>query len=242
MRLARTPTAEPKRSPLSLPIKMPSHKTPELVPSGNGTHTKQQLGWSAKVGRDGRVKFKDKPSFRITRIGPCFSCIGKALRGYAENPDKFQKRKVPIVAIPIIAGIFDVTDWLMRRNKQDPYSYQKAQFLERTRGQRMLLAAEARSAHLRNALFSLRRRLNEVWNNIAWSHRERRRVLFDLWDECAETGSREVVSTAAQVRATIVAFVRHHLPETSRHRYTLAELKTLNARKKSRQLFLPYER
>ena len=246
MRVARTPTPWYERNPLAMEIPkvpgpMPRPKG-ELKPSGNGTHTKDQLGWSAKVRRDGSVSFKDKPSFRIHHFGPCFSCMVSGFRSWAKDPESFKKKKKRFVTVPIIGGGFDVTDWVMRRAKQDPYSYQKAQFLKRTRKQRMRMAAVENSSNLQDAVFRMSRSLRAIWANGRWSYRKRRHLLFELWDECAETGTREVVATTAQIRATIVAFVRHHLPMGSKHAYGPRELKLFDARKKSRSVFSPYER
>ncbi len=243
-RLAATPTPWYKRHPLSmeLPITLRDWTKPEMRPNGGGTFHKDEQGWSAKIGRDGRVSFKDKPSFSAKIVMPCPSCIKEGLKNWSKDPQSSTSKPLPLVIIPMIAGKFDVTDWVMRRAKQDPYSYQKAQFLERTRGQRMRMAAGEKSGNLRNSLFHLRRDLRKVWNNSSLSHQRRRRQLFELWDECAEVGSSEVLAAAAGVRVTIISFIRHRLPSGSKHGFSVAELKALNASKKSSALFAPYER
>jgi len=244
MRLARTAPPAPKITPfsLTLPFDLKDWTKSEMIPSGGGTKFKDQQGWSATISPDGTVKFKDKPSFEAKLVGPCISCIKKGLRRYAKNPESAKTKPVPFVIIPMLVGKFDVTDWLMRKFKQDPYSFQKAQFLERTRGERMLMAAGEKSENLRNSMFSFRRNLTAVWTNTSWSKQKRRALLFQLWDECAETGTREVLASAAGIRTTIMAFIRRHMPAGSSSAYTVPELKRLNARKKSRALFTPYER
>lgn len=242
--LARTPLPVKPRNPLELPLAMPSRRAREMTPGGNGTFDKEQAGWRGKVGRDGRVTFTDKPSVRLEHFGPCLSCMASSLRAWAKDPEAYAKGQPadrPVTA-PGIGGSFDVTDWLMRRTKQDPYSYLKARFLDRTRAERMRMATVEKGENLRHALFRLRRNLRAVWTSATWPAARRRQLLFELWDECAETGSAEVLAVATRARATIIAFVRRNLPAGSAHAYTGSELKRLNRSRKSSEMFLPYER
>jgi len=243
-RIARTPAPPPPITPLTftIPFKARGTKHGELVPSGGGTFRKNAPGFSATVGRDGRVSFRDKPSFDVRLALPCPSCVARGIERWSKNPQEAAKKPLPLVIIPILVGKFDFTDWIMRRHKQDPYSAAKLQFLDRTRAQRMRMAAVEKASNLRNAVFNLRRRLRAVWSDTRLSPARRRALLFELWDECAESGSANVRAAATRARATIVAFIRRQLPAGSVHAYTDAELKRLNAGKKSRALFAPYER
>ncbi|HET6584347.1 MAG TPA: hypothetical protein VFG69_12885, partial [Nannocystaceae bacterium] len=83
---------------------------------------------------------------------------------------------------------------------------------------------------------------------------ERRRIVFQQWDDCAEPLPKIPVLTdaaadeiaklraeaAADARATIEAFVRRHArPGTSRA-YAPGELEALNARRRTAVRFDPY--
>ncbi len=65
-------------------------------------------------------------------------------------------------------------------------------------------------------------------------------MLFDLWDECAETGPADRVRVGKQIRATIMAFIRRKIPVGGAHQYTRDELEVLNARRVSKAVFAPY--
>lgn len=67
---------------------------------------------------------------------------------------------------------------------------------------------------------------------------ERRKLVFDLWDDCLEEGGGSDYGVMA--RATIVAIVREVFPEGSPLAYGSAELLAMNERRSSRQLFAPY--
>jgi hypothetical protein len=98
----------------------------------------------------------------------------------------------------------------------------------------------ADAENLRHATATLPRRLRAIWRASRWTHAHRRRLLFDLWDECAETGPDDVLATARTVRATIVAFIHRNLPAGSPHAYPPAELAALNKNRLSHQRFDPY--
>ncbi len=134
---------------------------------------------------------------------------------------------------------FDLTEELMRRAKIDPYLAEKLAFMDRTREERMQIAASWRSESLREALHRMPGELERLWR-AGGDPAVRRRTLFQLWDECAETGSPQVVATARAVRGTVLAFIRRRLPRGSRHAYSDAELDALNRSRTSRERFAPY--
>jgi hypothetical protein len=129
----------------------------------------------------------------------------------------------------------------MRAAGQDPYAARKLAFLDRTREERMRLAAAENTANLRDALAGKAAELERIWR-APGDPAAQRRLLFTLWDECAETGSGEVVAAARAVRATVVAFIRRRLPRGSTAGYGDEELAALNARRTSRERFDPYRR
>jgi hypothetical protein len=134
---------------------------------------------------------------------------------------------------------FDATDEIMRANGMDPYLRQKLAFMDRTRDERFQIAAVWRSESLREALHQMPGELDRLWR-AGGDPAARRRLLFQLWDECAETGSPQVVATARAVRGTVLAFIRRRLPRGSGHGYSDQELAALNRSRTSRERFAPY--
>jgi hypothetical protein len=187
-----------------------------LRPDGDGGYRMDRETFAARVDRDGRVTFSDKAN--IQSDGPTAGGFGAV--GWA--------------------GRFDITDALMRARGEDPYRYEKAKFLDETREMRYAMAAVERSENLREAVHALSTFLEKVWAHDSWSPEERRRIIFELWDDCAEQGDREVLEAASQVRASIIGFIRRRLPEGSVAGYGADELARLNRGRLSRQTFDPY--
>jgi hypothetical protein len=184
---------------------------------GGGRYEKDRAAFKAHVAADGSVKFKDKPNWQSEGVS-----------------------LTPLGGL-IYAARFDVTDYVYREIVgDDPYLYEKMKFLDETREVRDGMAIEARDQRLRESLAALPRVLERAWSDRRYSPAERRAVLFQLWDECSESGDEEVLGTARAVRATIVAFVRRRLPAGSSAAYSDAELDALNASRQSRDEFRPY--
>jgi hypothetical protein len=84
-------------------------------------------------------------------------------------------------------------------------------------------------------------RKNVAW---AWAHvrsdDERKEALFELWDDCAETGDDDLVQAGANARRYLVGFIRAHLPAGKRGAYTPEDLARLNAHRRSKATFAPY--
>ncbi|MBV1857403.1 MAG: hypothetical protein KUG77_03250, partial [Nannocystaceae bacterium] len=78
----------------------------------------------------------------------------------------------------------------------------------------------------------------------------RRRLLFELWDDCLERPEdseqadsaldRERTKVGVRARALILEFVARELPQSSGSAYSAAELRVLNGRRVSRERFEPY--
>jgi hypothetical protein len=81
-------------------------------------------------------------------------------------------------------------------------------------------------------------------NNLGylWAHTtstvQRKQALFEMWDECAETGTDELIAGGTAARKMIVGFIKGRM--TGAAAYTPAELAALNAKKKSKATFDPY--
>jgi hypothetical protein len=239
------PGPPPPPSPLELPRpRKPPRVRSELVPSGNGTHRTDEGVFVAKVDRHGRVSIEDKPNFNAHFALPSRRDLGEHLEGWYANPYGHatrDERAVETRTVKIVGGGFDMTDWAMRESGQDPYYYRKHAYLERTREERAGIAKTEERENLRDSLAWLSDFVRRIWEYDAWSAEKRRRVLFDLWDECAERGSKAVVDTADSARATIIAFIRRELPEGADDAYTADELRDLNANRTSRLRFTPYD-
>jgi hypothetical protein len=117
---------------------------------------------------------------------------------------------------------------------------EKQAFLEGTFEARLAMRADHGARVMRGALDELPAYLAAVWRYEPWSVRVRKRVLFELWDECAESGPANVVASARTARAVIVSFIRRKLPAGSRDAYPALELRQLNAKRTSAARFEPY--
>jgi hypothetical protein len=133
----------------------------------------------------------------------------------------------------------DVNDWILSAAGDDPYSYEKRKFLEATREERLAMARAACGVRLSSSLLELPKRLAAVWQSTQ-PVEDKRRVLFDLWDECAEDGAPEVLRYGELARYTILDFIQKHLPRDSEDAYTELELDRLNERRASKRRFDPY--
>lgn len=134
---------------------------------------------------------------------------------------------------------FDVTDAIMSGNGEDPYIARKRAFLEATEGLRAALKAKELGANLGRAASKIQGRLERIWAS-ARTAEERRRMLFEIWDGALESGDEQRVAVGAQIRSTVLRFVRTELPRGSREGYTPSELRRLNAKRASNAPFAPY--
>jgi hypothetical protein len=182
---------------------------------GGGRYEKKKLQFRAKIDEDGQVHFSDSPAWD----GELFADPKEGV-GYRAS--------------------FDVTDALMRAHGMDPYWAAKLEWLDETRDERGEMALAARRERLRESLARMPGLLDAIWRDPRWSPSERRRLIFQLWDECAEDGPDEVVVAARQVRVTIEDFVRKRLPPGTPDAFPPPELNTLNASRTSHAEFRPY--
>ena len=107
--------------------------------------------------------------------------------------------------------------------------YVRTSFARRARQRR-----EVADRRLQAALYELGPTLETIWSDARVSHEERRRRLFDLWDEWIEDGPGRVA------RATVIGFIRRRLPRGSPHAYSTGELYLLNMQRLSAETFDPY--
>src|SRR5689334_3579867 len=112
--------------------------------------------------------------------------------------------------IPVVGGTFDPTDWLMRRRGEDPYAAKKLALLDATRAERVRLGRDHRTRQLALTPQIVQRSLAAV--AALTDARARKHALFELWDDCAETGEPAVVAGGEAARRLVIAFIRSHLP------------------------------
>lgn len=199
----------------------------ELARQRDGTYRSEKDSFTANVGKDGRVRFENRSSVRLG------NGIDNSAAPQGVDPSIQQDGSIGAGGG---GGTMDVTEMVMRGKGYDPHAQEKLAFLDRTREQRAGMAQEHRATQLSKSALLMRRTLDEMWASTR-DPAERKETLFELWDECAETGDPEMVSGAAQARAEIMSFIRARM--RGPHAYTKAELAQLNARKKSKATFSP---
>ena len=190
-----------------------------LVANGDGTYTYDWLTFRIDVDEDGTAHIHDKPSLQ-------WGVVGAASDGTLG-----------------LGATFDLTDWLMRLHGDDPYLFEKKRFLEETFDMRAELRGRAGARRMRAALDDLPALLDGVWHSRLPAD-ERRRILFYLWDECAEPddagGNALVAEGGAEARGLIERWVRERLPPGSPGAFAPEELGRLNGVRASRSAFAPY--
>jgi hypothetical protein len=235
------PGPPPPPQPLEpLRLRHPPRPRSELRPDGTRGFTTDEGPFVAHTDPEGSVRFEDRSSIRIHIPSPRQMAVDMArgLERWSEDPRRYTEENHGQSRLAL-GGTFELTDMIMRAGGQDPYAARKSAFLDRTREERMRIAAAENSRRLREALHRTRSDLERLWRGPG-SAAEKRHLLFAMWDECAETGPDEVVRTGRAVRGQIVGFVRRHLPAGSRAAYTAAELARENARRTSVEPFDPY--
>jgi hypothetical protein len=241
-----------------------------LHESGGGTHQSDQGVFVGKVSPDGSVKLTDKPNFNAHLALPSPKALGRGLASWYESdkgplghegntvmakqiqvtsgattdpPDPVTSRnkdRATTVIVPVLAGGFDTTDWLMRRHGQDPYASKKLAFLDATRDERVQLGNRHRAEQLTHSTQLMRHNLDALWA-ATLDPLARKRALFDLWDECAELGDPDLVAAGQAARRLVIGFLRAHLPAGSPEAFTPAELAALARSQQSKATFQPYE-
>ena len=183
-----------------------------LRPDGRGGFSCERPGYRVRIDRDGTIHFQDRPSLELAAVGPLW-----------------------------LVFRFDFTDALMRLAKQDPYGFDKEQVRRLTRSFRDRMVDGDRGERLDEALRALAGYLDALWSDASRPAADRRALLFDLWDECAEEGDPDLRSAAARARRQIASFIRDKLPATGPDAYTPDELHRMNAVRRSAAPFAPYE-
>ncbi|MBV8761469.1 MAG: hypothetical protein JO257_29500 [Deltaproteobacteria bacterium] len=193
------------------PPDIPPPPSGELHPAGNGTYSSDQPSFKVHVERDGTAHIEDKPDVGDVH----FAGIG-------------------------IAGRAAFDDWAMRQAGIDPYAAAKKQWLDKTRDERARIGMASRKEDLARAPEFMKRNVRYAWSKTQTDPAARKQALFELWDECAETGDDDLVAAGTAARTYLVGFIRAHLPQGAPGAFTPDDLTALNARKRSHATFQPY--
>jgi hypothetical protein len=132
----------------------------------------------------------------------------------------------------------DTQDRMMLWMGIDPYARNKLAFLDRTRDQRAAVGARYRRVQLAHSAELMQRNIDRLWAT-ATTIADRKLGLFALWDDCAETGSDELIAGGAAARSLVLGVIRARLVGDSA--FTADEIAQLNARRQSKAVFAPYE-
>lgn len=136
-----------------------------------------------------------------------------------------------------LGATFDTTDWLMRRQGMDPYASAKREYLDRTRDQRVEIGKAYRKEQLAQSAQLMATNLDRLWATVP-DVGARKQAVFELWDECAETGDAVIVEGGAKARTLLERFVQVKLRGADG--FTAEELARLNAHRRSKAAFDPY--
>ncbi|HEX7835847.1 MAG TPA: hypothetical protein VF469_00210, partial [Kofleriaceae bacterium] len=241
-----------------------------LDDAGGGSYRSDQGVFKAQIAPDGTARLTDQPNLRVHLAVPMPKDLGRGLARWYESdkgphgaegdtamakqiqvtpgattspPDPTASQpsdRTPTVILPVLAGNFDATDWLMRAHGQDPYARRKLAFLDATRDERAEIGRRHRDAELARSSELVERSLRAAWA-AAPELRARKQALFELWDDCAETGDPAVVAAGEAARRLVLGFIRGHLPAGSAEAFTAAEIAALGRTQQSKAVFRPYE-
>jgi|GEM_PF-6214009 hypothetical protein len=224
--------------------KLASQKYP-LKRDHRGDLVHQDETMIAKIKKDGRLTFKDRPNLR----GDFLPDIGDTIKAARKDPWQLLRGRPGSEkgGLKIVKGQFDFTDALMRSVGEDPYAYNKRCFARATQKLRVKMRRADHHSKLDGALVQMAGQLKRLWNDPLLSKPKLRRLLFELWDECQDSSApaaddlaKKRLVVAERVRWMISCFIRRHLPAGSRHAYTNKELKRLNRHRSSVGQFVPY--
>lgn len=124
-----------------------------------------------------------------------------------------------------------VRDHVLGRQRHQAH---KRTFMEHTEKLRAELAESFRQRMLGGDADSLRGRLAAIWGAPGASE-NKRRAIFELWDGCGDD------APGLLGKRIVEEFVREVVPRGSALSYSDAELKRLNAARRSREPFAPYD-
>lgn len=195
---------------------------PKPVPPPGENETLQGLFFGRAVHPQPAAPLEPLPLSPAERLAPAEFCPPESCFALPDNM--------------VVAGVgvsMDLNDESARTLDEDPYRAEKARFLAATFEVRMKLAVAAWRDDVRKSVVDLPDALTNLWRDLRYSARERRRILFELW--------RETDNTPEGVRAAteIELFIQRELPCGSPDAYTASELQDYRGQQAAR-VFSPY--
>jgi hypothetical protein len=130
---------------------------------------------------------------------------------------------------------FDATDALMRSQGIDPYASYKMKVLDQTREERYEMGKQYRTQQLARSREIMNRNIDQLVRSTRDAE-ALKRGLFELWDDCAETGGDELVVAGRAAREQVIAYIRGKLPDA----YSPADIAQFNKVRRSQLPFAPY--
>ena len=219
---------EMARAALPPPINDPPGY-PELVLDEDGNHTWHIYYLVAKIRPDGTVFFIRDNSYRRGK-----GSTGRYCHRLSTEPGQCEEQ--PTVPWP--------DDWGMPLGRF-PENPIKMWFLRQTVVLRDQLSALSYRQDLASSVSNAQGHADGIWCDSSLSKRSRRRLLFDLWDECEEAfdeqDRRPVARAGQKAREGIVRYIRREIPFGSPDAYSRGEIHALNASRASKQEFEPYD-
>jgi hypothetical protein len=223
---------------------------------------------------DGRVEIRDMPNVTLEfttgrRVVDWMLAFGRAIEGpnhdrpdlETPKPDREAKTQAgvqimppsPYGPAPILIGVggrFGGVADLALRKGQRKQARAKQEFLDSTAPLRAAMERAQVQADKRAARAHLGQELATRWRDRTRPLAERKRELFDRWDECEEAAPGDGVGISEtdadrghggeELRRRIETFVRQVAPAGSAQAFDESELSRLNAGRHSRQRFDPY--
>ena len=102
---------------------------------------------------------------------------------------------------------YDPTEILMDKLGANPYGANKLKMLDRTRDERYEIGKRYKERQLAQSAVIAQTNLGYLWAHTTTTI-ERKQALFEMWDECAETGTDELVAGGTAARKMIVGFIK----------------------------------
>jgi hypothetical protein len=157
----------------------------------------------------------------------------------APDAEKSSRKQNGGGGLSILSGKFDETSYLMRKfGVGDAFSSRKLKALDDTRLERAERGAKYKQQQLDHSAQLMQDNLERVWAGTQ-NLDERKAVLFELWDECAE-GEGPIGEAGERARKMVIGWIRAKLPDGKAGAFTAAEITALDKHRTSHQPFAPY--
>ncbi len=237
----------------------PGFEPRALVPLADGgyRYADPEGRFSARIEPDGSLHLGPGPTVGgggVCAIGYCFGAAGITRTGPEEGlgPDLTPRGRADH-AVREIEGVSTMLVTLGGRfGPPLPSTRAASEFSRASATMRLEMARELVRGRMVAALVALESQLQAILSDKRRPWAKRRQILFQRWDECEElvpglegqefAGETDGLrrEAGARARSRIEQFIRRHLPVGSARAFTPEEIRSMNARRRSRAPFLPY--